>query len=435
MPFDIAPTRRSRRLGQRRRARAAPRRSAAPPSEPASRWCSSSSSSRAAPVREAEQLGEVADRPVRRRRAGRRAADLGAARRSAARARTRSSPASTCPRRSARAGRRARPRRPRGRRRRERGRSRRPSRGRRRRARRAPPTIVPDEGRAHRLARRRRSSRSRATPSAGRARSSAACSPARPAAPTSRTSTSSASSPPCSATSRRARWSRSAPASTHVRRGDRVAIHHHSPCGECRRCRRGHETLCEQFRSTRLDPGGFAEYVRVQAELVDELLPLDGLDPVLATFTEPLALRAARPGRAGPAPATPARGRRRRSGLLHIAAAHAGGVEAVWVREPDPDRLARAERWGATAHGNEPVDVAIVCTPRARGDRRRGRGARPRRRAVRLRAAAARQPAGDRRQRGVHARARRHRELVGRPGRHARARSACSPARRCARSS
>ena len=63
--------------------------------------------------------------------------------------------------------------------------------------------------------------------------------------------------------------------------GDRVAIHHHAPCGECRRCRRGHETLCERFRSTRLDPGGFAEYVRLQPELVDELLPLDDMDPVL----------------------------------------------------------------------------------------------------------------------------------------------------------
>ena len=30
--------------------------------------------------------------------------------------------------------------------------------------------------------------------------------------------------------------------------GDRVVVHHHVPCGECRRCRRGHETLCEQFR-------------------------------------------------------------------------------------------------------------------------------------------------------------------------------------------
>ena len=75
MPFDIASTRRSRasleadELEQLRR-------SAAPPSEPASRWCSSSSSSRAAPAREAEQLGEVAERAARRRRAGRCAADL-----------------------------------------------------------------------------------------------------------------------------------------------------------------------------------------------------------------------------------------------------------------------------------------------------------------------------------------------------------------------
>src|SRR4051812_29832657 len=150
-----------------------------------------------------------------------------------------------------------------------------------------------------------------------------------------------------------------------VRPGDRVAIHHHAPCGECRRCRRGHETLCERFRATRLDPGGFAEYVRVQAELVGELLALDGMDPVLATFTEPLAcaLRAQRRAGLAPGDAVLVVGAGA-SGLLHIAAAHASGVEAVWVREPRPDRLALAERWGATAHGNEPVDVAIVCTPR-----------------------------------------------------------------------
>ena len=148
--------------------------------------------------------------------------------------------------------------------------------------------------------------------------------------------------------------------------GDRVAIHHHAPCGECRRCRRGHETLCERFRSTRIDPGGFAEYVRIQAELVGELLPLDGMDPVLATFTEPLAcaLRAQRRAGVQPGDAVLVVGAGC-SGLLHIAAAHATGIEAVWVREPQPERLERAERWGATAHGNEPVDVAIVCTPRS----------------------------------------------------------------------
>ncbi|HWF34895.1 MAG TPA: alcohol dehydrogenase catalytic domain-containing protein, partial [Solirubrobacteraceae bacterium] len=147
--------------------------------------------------------------------------------------------------------------------------------------------------------------------------------------------------------------------------GDRVAIHHHAPCGECRRCRRGHETLCERFRATGLAPGGFAERVRIAAELIPELLPLpDDLDPVAATFIEPLAcvLRAQdRAGlRAGDSLLVVGAGA---MGLLQIAAARARAVEAIWVREPRPDRLLRAEGWGAEHHGNELVDVAIACTP------------------------------------------------------------------------
>jgi L-iditol 2-dehydrogenase len=153
---------------------------------------------------------------------------------------------------------------------------------------------------------------------------------------------------------------------TTVAVGDRVAIHHHAPCGECRRCRRGHETLCERFRSLRLDPGGFAEKVRLVPELVDELLPVpDGLDSVAATFVEPLAcvLRAQdRAGlRAGDSLLVVGAGV---NGLLTIAAAHARAVDTVWVREPRPERLALAEAWGAEHHGNELVDVAIVCTPK-----------------------------------------------------------------------
>jgi L-iditol 2-dehydrogenase len=150
---------------------------------------------------------------------------------------------------------------------------------------------------------------------------------------------------------------------TAVRVGDRVAIHHHAPCGECRRCRHGHETLCEQYRATALDPGGFAEYVRIVPELVGELLPLDGLDGDVATLVEPLGCALRAQDRAGlhPGDSLLVVGAGC-AGMLNIAAAHARGVEAVWVREPDPRRLARAEDWGATAHGNEPVDVAIVCT-------------------------------------------------------------------------
>jgi L-iditol 2-dehydrogenase len=148
--------------------------------------------------------------------------------------------------------------------------------------------------------------------------------------------------------------------------GDRVAIHHHAPCGECRRCLRGHETLCERFRASGLAPGGFAERVRIPADLIPELLPLpDDLDPVAATFVEPLAcvLRSQdRAGlRAGHSLLVVGAGA---MGLLQIAAAHARSVEAVWVREPRPERLALAEGWGAERHGNELVDVAIVCTPK-----------------------------------------------------------------------
>ena len=149
-----------------------------------------------------------------------------------------------------------------------------------------------------------------------------------------------------------------------LRPGDRVALHHHAPCGECRRCRRGHETLCERFRSTRLDPGGFAERVRVPAELVEEILPVGELDAVAATFVEPLACVLRSQDRAGLAPGDAllvvgAGG----NGQLQIAAAHARDVEAVWVREPRPARLAMAEALGADRHGNELVDVAMVCTP------------------------------------------------------------------------
>ncbi|HWH92536.1 MAG TPA: alcohol dehydrogenase catalytic domain-containing protein [Baekduia sp.] len=148
-----------------------------------------------------------------------------------------------------------------------------------------------------------------------------------------------------------------------LRAGDRVVVHHHAPCGECRRCRRGHETLCESFRVTNIDPGGFAERVRIPAELVGELLSLDGLDAERGTFVEPLAcvLRAlGRAGvRAGDSVLVLGAGT---SGLLAIAAAHARGVEAVWVREPRPDRIERALALGAERHGNELVDVAFLAT-------------------------------------------------------------------------
>jgi len=146
--------------------------------------------------------------------------------------------------------------------------------------------------------------------------------------------------------------------------GEAVVIHHHAPCGTCRRCRRGHETLCDLFRSTALDPGGFAQKVRVPADLVAELLPIGDLDAERASFVEPLAcvLRALdRTGlREGETLLVVGAGT---SGLLAVAAARARGAAAVHVREPRPERMALAERLGGSPHAGEPADVALVCTP------------------------------------------------------------------------
>jgi L-iditol 2-dehydrogenase len=151
---------------------------------------------------------------------------------------------------------------------------------------------------------------------------------------------------------------------SHVAPGDVVAIHHHAPCGACRICSSGHETLCAQFRATALDPGGFAELVRIEAALVGELLPIDGLDPVAASCTEPLAcaLRAQDRIALRPRETLLVVGAGA-SGLLHIAAAHARGVERVLVAEPRADRLQRALTWGAEAFtGEGGVDAAVVTS-------------------------------------------------------------------------
>ena len=130
---------------------------------------------------------------------------------------------------------------------------------------------------------------------------------------------------------------------TAVAVGDRVAIHHHAPCGECRRCRRGHETICERFRATRLDPGGFAERVRL---VPPSWSPSCSRSPTASTRS---SRRSSSRWRACCAPRS-APGLRPGdsllvvgagvNGLLQIAAAHARAVDAVWVREPRPERLA-----------------------------------------------------------------------------------------------
>jgi L-iditol 2-dehydrogenase len=73
--------------------------------------------------------------------------------------------------------------------------------------------------------------------------------------------------------------------------GDRVYVHHHVGCMACHYCRRGDFSMCEHFTELNIEPGGFAEYVRVPAELVrldTHLLP-ENVSFEEGTLIEPLA--------------------------------------------------------------------------------------------------------------------------------------------------
>jgi L-iditol 2-dehydrogenase len=72
--------------------------------------------------------------------------------------------------------------------------------------------------------------------------------------------------------------------------GERFVVAHHVPCFECHYCRRGSPSMCRHFKRINLDPGGFAELVRVPAPNVEHAafrLPADMADET-ASFTEPL---------------------------------------------------------------------------------------------------------------------------------------------------
>jgi L-iditol 2-dehydrogenase len=67
--------------------------------------------------------------------------------------------------------------------------------------------------------------------------------------------------------------------------GARIALVHHLPCGECERCRAGHESTCVAFAAATIVPGGFAEAVAA----ADGIELPGGIDDATGTYVEPLA--------------------------------------------------------------------------------------------------------------------------------------------------
>ncbi|MDX2066197.1 MAG: alcohol dehydrogenase catalytic domain-containing protein [Fimbriimonadaceae bacterium] len=83
--------------------------------------------------------------------------------------------------------------------------------------------------------------------------------------------------------------------------GTRVFPHHHAPCLRCDHCARRQYVQCPQWKSTRLQPGGMAEYFAVAAENLSDCHAVDDLHPADAALIEPLAcvakaIRLAPPG-------------------------------------------------------------------------------------------------------------------------------------------
>jgi L-iditol 2-dehydrogenase len=135
--------------------------------------------------------------------------------------------------------------------------------------------------------------------------------------------------------------------------GRRVALVHHLPCGECARCRAGHETTCERFPEPTIVPGGFAERARAAATIP---LP-DGLDDATGTFAEPLAcvLRAV--------------GRLPRGRVLVVGCGFAGLLfvqalvrrgDDVLAADPLAHRLDLALGYGAEP-ADGPVGAVVLC--------------------------------------------------------------------------
>lgn len=134
--------------------------------------------------------------------------------------------------------------------------------------------------------------------------------------------------------------------------GQRVFCAPNTGCGHCLQCVNGNNNLCANYDAIGVtSDGGFAEYVRIPANSVQQgnvIVISESVDPAVAALMEPFAcvLRGQNalqinPGEivlimgAGPI------------GIMHIKLANARGAGRVIVSEPIPERAAQAKQMGA----------------------------------------------------------------------------------------
>jgi len=141
------------------------------------------------------------------------------------------------------------------------------------------------------------------------------------------------------------------------REGDRVALHHHIPCGSCYYCRHGVYAQCEVYKrngtTAGFEPagGGFADYVRAMDWIVERgAVPVpEGVLPEEAAFVEPVntCLKAVKKAGVAPGQTVLVVGQGP-IGLLLMQLARWAGAGVIGS-DTMPDRLETARRLGASA--------------------------------------------------------------------------------------
>ncbi len=153
-----------------------------------------------------------------------------------------------------------------------------------------------------------------------------------------------------------------------LKEGSRVFAHHHAPCGQCARCKRGASVHCETWRKVALRPGGMAEYFVVSAASVagDTLELPSTLSYDAASLIEPVAcvVKSLRRGAV-------ARGQTvvvigvGIMGQLHVALASQAGARVIAL-DRVAFRLERARELGADASvdvsAEDPVEAVRKLT-------------------------------------------------------------------------
>lgn len=144
--------------------------------------------------------------------------------------------------------------------------------------------------------------------------------------------------------------------------GSRAFAHHHAPCLDCDACDNGNHVHCEQWKRTRLIPGGMAEMFAVPAENLNDTIRVDEIRPQDAALIEPLAcvvksMRAAAPAK-GSSAAVIGLGV---MGLMHMILLREQEVTGYDVNE---SRLEWARAQGLEARypdDADPADTVFVC--------------------------------------------------------------------------